>query len=136
MTKLSEMYKRIEDLCKLRGVNMTAMCREAGIPRSNLSDLKHGRTSALSTVNLDRISKFFDVSMDYLLGNADMFPNVGDEDLLSAETLASLSGEETKKPADQKASGLRGTGYDLLNDENRAVIDALIEKLYRSQSGE
>ena len=132
---MNEMYKRIEALCKENGMNMTAMCRDAGVPRSNLSDLKHGRTTALATVNLDRIAKFFDVSMDYLLGKAETL-YVGDEDLLSDETLASLAGEEIKKPADQKASGLRGTGYDLLNDENRAVIDALIEKLYRSQFGE
>ena len=110
---MNEMYKRIEDLCKEKGVNMTAMCREAGVPRSNLSDLKFGRTAALATVNLSRIATYFDVQLDYLLGN-----------------------EDAKKPADQKASGLRGTGYDLLTDENRAIIDALIEKLYKSQFGE
>ena len=109
---MSEMYERIENLCKDRGVNMTAMCRAAGVPRSNLSDLKYGRTSALATVNLDKISKFFDVSMDYLLGN-----------------------EETKKTADPKISGLRGLGYDELTPENKAVIDALIDTLLKSQSG-
>lgn len=105
------MYKRIEMLCKDRGVNMTAMCREAGVPRSNLSDLKYGRTSALATVNLDRIAKFFDVSMDYLLGK-----------------------DETKKPTDQTVDELRGTGYYDLTPENQKVIDALIETLLNSQS--
>ena len=110
---MSEMYDRIERLCKERGVNMTAMCRAAGIPRSNLSDLKYGRTTALATVNLDRIAKFFEVSMDYLLG-----------------------AEEKEKPTSQKADGLRGTGYYDLTPENRAMIDSLIDSLLRSQSAE
>ena len=66
---MNEMYKRIEDLCKEKGVNMTQMCREAGIPRSNLSDLKFGITAALATLNLSRLATYFDVSMDYLLGH-------------------------------------------------------------------
>jgi len=132
---MSELYKRIEELCKDKGVTITDMCRASGAPRGSLSDLKMGRTSGLNSNTLSKIATYFGVSVDYLLGKAERL-FTGDEDLLSAETLASLAGEENKKPADQKASGLRGTGYELLNDENRAVIDALIEKLYRSQSGE
>lgn len=132
---MSDLYNRIEALCKSKGVTITDMCRASGAPRGSLSDLKMGRTSGLNTTTLSKLSSYFDVSVDQLLGNTERL-YTGDEDLLSAETLASLSGGETKKPADQKASGLRGTGYDLLNDENRAVIDALIEKLYRSQFGE
>ena len=108
---MSDMYKRIEGLCKEKGINMTAMCREAGIPRSNLSDLKFGRTAALATVNLSRISAYFDVSMDYLLGN-----------------------EEQKKPTDQMADGLKGTDYEKLTPENRQIIDSLIASLLKSQS--
>lgn len=48
---------------------MTQMCKEAGIPRGNLTDLKNGRTAILSTKNLGKISNYFQVSMDYLLGN-------------------------------------------------------------------
>ena len=109
---MNEMYKRIEDLCKERSVNMTAMCREAGVPRSNLSDLKFGRTAALATVNLTRIAQYFDVPMDYLLGK-----------------------EDIKKTADPKVDGLRGLGYDELTPENKAVIDSLIDTLLKSQSG-
>ena len=67
--KLNEMYNRIERLCKERGINITQMCREADIPRGNLTDLKMGRTAALSTKSLGKISSYFAVSMDYLLGN-------------------------------------------------------------------
>lgn len=63
------MYKRIESLCKERGINITQMCREADIPRGNLTDLKMGRTAALSTKSLGKISAYFSVSLDYLLGN-------------------------------------------------------------------
>ena len=113
---------------------MTAMCREAGVPRSNLSDLKYGRTNALATVNLNRIAKFFDVSMDYLLGKAERFPPIVDEQLLTAETLELLMDGETKKPTDTKIDGLRGTGYEKLTPENQKVIDSLIETLLNSQS--
>ena len=76
---MNEMYKRIEDLCKEKGVNMTAMCRAAGVPRSNLSDLKFGRTAALATVNLSRIATYFDVQLDYLLGNEDAKKSAGQQ---------------------------------------------------------
>lgn len=99
-----------------------------------VSDWIAGRSDSYKNY-LYEISQKYGVSVEWLRGNSERL-YTGDEELLSAETLASLAGEENKKPADQKASGLRGTGYDLLNDENRAVIDALIEKLYRSQFGE
>ena len=43
---------------------MTQMCKEAGIPRGNLTDLKNGRTAILSTKNLGKISNYFQVSKD------------------------------------------------------------------------
>ena len=110
---MSDMYQRIEALCKARGVNITKMCKDAGVPRGNLSELKMGRTIALSTKTLSKISAYFDVSIEYLVGN-----------------------EETKKPTDQKVDGLRGVGYYDLTPENRAMIDSLIDSLLRSQSAE
>ena len=133
---MSELYKRIEGLCKERGATITEMCRASGAPRGSLTDLKMGRTNGLNANTLSKIADYFGVSFDHLLGKAERMPYAGDEDLLSAETLASLAGEENKKPADQKASGLRGTGYDSLTAENRAVIDTLIETLLKSQSVE
>ena len=109
VTKLSDMYKRIEALCKERGVNITEMCRGANIPRGNLTELKMGRTLALSTKTLSKISSYFNVSIEQLIG------------------------EEQKKPAEQ-VSGLRGTGYENLTPENQKMIDALIETLLKSQS--
>lgn len=68
VAELNEMYNRIEMLCKDRGVNITEMCRKAGIPRGALTDLKMNRTIELSTKTLAKISTYFHVSLDYLLG--------------------------------------------------------------------
>ena len=43
--------------------------------------------------------------------------------------------DKNKKPA-PVGSELRNTGYEDLTPENRALIDQMIEKLLRSQSGE
>lgn len=108
---MSDMYKRIESLCKERGVNITQMCKDAGVPRGNLTELKMGRTIALSTRTLNKLSVYFGVPIEHLLG------------------------QEMKKPTD-KVDGLRGTGYYDLTPENRAMIDSLIDSLLRSQSVE
>ena len=41
-----------------------------------------------------------------------------------------------KKPAPIIESGLDATKYHMLNEENRALVDQMIEKLLKSQSGE
>ena len=41
-----------------------------------------------------------------------------------------------KKPAPITESGLDATKYHMLNEENRALVDQMIEKLLKSQSGE
>lgn len=109
---MNEMYNRIEKLCEQKGVNITQMCRDADVPRGNLTDLKKGRTSELSTKSLGKLAVYFGVSIDYFLG------------------------EQKEKPADQKASGLRGTGYDLLTPAEKAMVDSLIEQLLALRSKE
>ena len=111
--ELSDMYNRIEDLCKKQGINVTQMCKESGVARAPLTELKMGRTAILSAKNAEKIASYFGVSVGYLLGK-----------------------EETKKPIDQKVDGLRGAGYYDLTPENQKVIDSLIETLLNSQSRE
>ena len=108
---MSELYNRIEDLCKERGTNITSMCKESGAPRGSLTDLKMGRTNRLNTTTLSRLSEYFGVTVDFLIGK-----------------------EDTKKPADQKADGLRGLGYDELTPEEKAIIDSMIDAFLRARS--
>lgn len=65
---MSDLYKRIDALCKGRNINITTMCKESGASRGSLSDLKFGRKQNLSIDTLAKISSYFGVSVDYLTG--------------------------------------------------------------------
>ena len=64
---MGNMHARIVALCKEKGVNITQMCREAGIPRATLSELKMGRTLALSAKNMEKLASYFGTTMDQLM---------------------------------------------------------------------
>ena len=68
---MSDLFLRIEALCKSKGITITDLCRESGASRGSLSDLKQGRKQSLSSATLSKIATFFDVSVDYLLGTTD-----------------------------------------------------------------
>lgn len=64
---MNNMYNLIHQLCKDNEINMTKMCRDTGISRANLSELKMGRTAALSTKTLGKIAAYFNLPIDYFL---------------------------------------------------------------------
>ena len=66
---MTEIYARIEELCRKRKINVTALCTACGIPRASLSDYKNGRKKTLSADTLSRIADYFEVSVDFLLGS-------------------------------------------------------------------
>jgi bacteriophage CI repressor helix-turn-helix domain len=68
---MSTMYEIIDSLCKERGTNVTAMCKELDIARSSLSELSRGRSKTLSADKIVKISKYFNVDPDFLLGKTD-----------------------------------------------------------------
>lgn len=65
---MGKLYKRIDLLCHESNINITELCRATGITRSVLTELKQGRTQNLSAANTYKISDFFGVSADFLLG--------------------------------------------------------------------
>lgn len=65
---MTEIYARIEDLCRRKNINVTTLCSACKIPRASLSDYKSGRKKTLSADTLSRIADYFEVSVDYLLG--------------------------------------------------------------------
>lgn len=68
---MCNMYEVIEDLCRSQGIRPGKLCTELGISRGILSDLKAGRTRRLSADNMAKISGYFGVTADYLLGNTE-----------------------------------------------------------------
>ena len=65
---MADLYNRIDALCKERNITITTMCKDAGVSRASLSDLKMGRNQNLSAETLSKIALHFGVSVDYLLG--------------------------------------------------------------------
>ena len=69
---MSNLYNKINDLCEGQKITITAMCRQSGVNRASLTDLKMGRKQSLSADSLTKIADFFNVSVDYLLGKTDI----------------------------------------------------------------
>lgn len=59
------MYEKIQDLCDKKRIKIAQLCRDTGIPKSTISELKQGRTKRLSTQNLMKVAQYFNVSLDY-----------------------------------------------------------------------
>ena len=58
------MYEIIDFLCARNEITIAKMCRDLGMRQGLISDLKHGRSKTLSTVNMQKIANYFQVSTD------------------------------------------------------------------------
>lgn len=99
---MSELYNRIEALCRERKVSITQMCKDSGASRAPLTELKMNRTKQLSIENLQKIATYFNVTTDYLLGaETEKDPagrgEVSEDDL----KFALFGGEATDKQLDE-----------------------------------
>lgn len=61
-------YEIVNNLCKERKTTITRMAEDIGLSNAAPTSWRKGSIPKLST--LDKISKYFDVSTDYLLGKA------------------------------------------------------------------
>ena len=79
---MENLYNRIEALCAERHITVTELCRQAGVPRSALSDYKYGRIKKIGIDKLTKIAAYFGVPVDTLLGGERTeAPVVSDEDI-------------------------------------------------------
>ncbi len=101
---MSNLYSRIDQLCKNRKVSITVMCKEAEVSRASLSDLKMGRNQSLSADTLSKIAAYFGVSVDYLLGSeTEKAPTVSDErDILDDIDIGFYQGFKELDEADKQ----------------------------------
>lgn len=99
---MSDLYNRIEGLCADSGINITTMCKESGASRASLTDLKMGRKQSLSTDTLSKISVYFGVSVDYLLGNESKEKAPAEADVTFDDFTYALHGETKELTEENK----------------------------------
>lgn len=116
---MSKLFLRIEELCKERGITITELCRESGASRGSLSDLKQGRKQSLSAETLSKISTYFGVSVDYLLGNEPKEKPATDSDGLTEADRLDIA-EELERLMDEMTRG-----GDLMFDGDPATPEAM-----------
>lgn len=129
---MDNLYERIERLCRRKNVNITVMCKEAGVSRGNLTDLKKGRSKTLSAVTLSKLANYFGVTIDYLMGyepTPSILEFVAEGNGLHASSQRLVRQREPKGP-DKKAPASKNAGgldelerlYTALSTENQTKL--------------
>lgn len=108
------MANRIREIRKSRNMTMKQLGERIGVTESAVSQYETGKRQPDSAILLS-LSCLFGVTVGYILG---------------AEP------DEKRSPTVTGEASLESTRYYELNDENRHIIDQMIEKLVKSQSGE
>lgn len=83
-------FTRLEELCKAKGKSTTAVCAEIGIAKTTVSYWRNKADVIPKQDVLIRIANYFNVSVDYLLGEEDKNKKTTDNDGLSEEEKALL----------------------------------------------
>ena len=84
---MGTLYERLDYLCTRRGIKGATMCRELGISKSLMTDLKSGRKKGINADTAQKLANYFDVTVGYLLGEEDEKKST-DVDGLSEKTKA------------------------------------------------
>ena len=64
---MATLYETIEEMCRINEIDVTTMCRESGASRGSMTDLKKGRIATLTAETLDKLARYFHVTIDFLL---------------------------------------------------------------------
>ena len=66
---MGSLYEHIVQLGQEKGFKtITALCREAGVPRATMTELKMGRSKDLSKPNAQKFAETLGVSLDVIYG--------------------------------------------------------------------
>lgn len=65
---MSDLYDRIQTLCKQKGVSGSKMCLDLGMSKSTLSEMKHGRQNSISLLTAQKFAKYLGISIEELCG--------------------------------------------------------------------
>jgi transcriptional regulator with XRE-family HTH domain len=112
---MSNVYNIIASLCEDKGVSSYRMCKDIGMQPSVMTDLKKGRKQTLHPDSLRKIATYFNVSVDYLLGNEK-----------SAQAAEGVDAEPSEYEKRMKALNDK---IALLSDSKRAVLESLLDAM-------
>lgn len=83
---MATLYERLVELCEKRGIKGAQMCRDLGISKSLMTDLKSGRKKGVNAETAQKIASYFNVSVGYLLGEEQKEkPTVQDDGLSESQ---------------------------------------------------
>lgn len=96
------LYDKLIELCKTRGVSGSRMCVDLGLSKSTMTDLKNGRIKSVSASNAQKIAAYFGITVDELYGaeiksSPDVEENTSREDLEILSILSTLPEEKRKE---------------------------------------
>lgn len=139
------LIEKITTLCRKKGVSVNQMALEAGVNKSFVDNLKKG--SFPSADKLLLVARYFDVSVDYLLGNDTPAPAPAspvitftpeeqrvilryramseEAQLIIRKILDIPNGDEELVPVYHAAHSKDGTAEDRIIYRTRAELDAL-----------
>lgn len=78
---MSNLYDKIIQLCKDKGITGGKMCNELSLSRGLMTDLKKGRKKTISTETAMKIANYFDVTVEELYGKKEKLVTISDDEL-------------------------------------------------------
>lgn len=131
---MATIIETIDRLCEERGIKGSKLCDDLGISRSTLTELRKGRAKSLNIKKATLIANYFDVPVEYLLGEAS-----GEQtspETQKAPTLNKKDERDIKKKMDEmleifdSADALMFDG-EPLDDETRQLLRESYENQLR-----
>ena len=119
-------YHTFLRLCNEVGKSPSKVILEIGGTKSAITRWKNGSLPTDATAQ--KIANYFGVPVDVLKHG------LSEQEVAVIDAPEEEVYEDIKKPADQKADGLRGLGYDELTPEEKAIIDSMIDAFLRARS--
>ena len=93
-------YEKIQYLCDNKGIKVSQLCKEAGVPKSTLSELKNQRTKSPSTATLSKIAQYFGITISYFDTVNDSVEDFRDEIFEKRKLLFDMSARVTEDQLD------------------------------------
>lgn len=106
---MSDLYNRLADKAREKGMTPSALCTKAGVTRSRMTELKNGKIKTLSTETLRRFAMVLNTTVEELLYGVE-----------GTDVMRILPGE---KPINYKDLCARLDSGDLLSLLNAATLE-------------